>query len=530
MKSSSRDSGDGDLQEEGDWRAFRALLVQHEDKGDRGQLSAPSLEKATTDDTHWAYDAGMNVEVGTILLSIPTTDLCQALEQQYFHRCVVLVTHWDENGIRGILLNRPTAFSYKAADDDYEWSLWFGGDMYETNIDDDSEIMCLHALTSREARDASEPICKGLWRTSLIQARALVNDGVATPGDFWCFGGHCKWFPGQLEKEMGEERGEWYAASLDGPSILEELRHQAQAGATAGVDMWELLIDRIDKDDLAVSHIPKGQLRFYDRMLQAWVNSNLVLTADECVTANTSSNAVNIRPGTILRATMQSKTSSCPPFLLSDQDFHRSLILVLKETELTTVGVHLNLPLNGVIEVSDDISLPVRYGGLIDPDETDQDEDDSFLWVHRCPTLREGEPLGNSGIWSINEDGAVEALQSGDLSPEDVMVFSGICVWENDNLNIQVAVAETMQIVPPGNLARIWDVLSRQKVLTRKTLESNVATAIAAWEAADNGEDPASQSAVAKDDVLLADAALRAWAAVSLLDAPKTTLIEVLEG
>lgn len=75
--SSSDNDSDDDVPEEQDWRAFRARLVQM----DRQKNSPlPSLKDDSTDDmTTWAYDAGMNVEVGTVLLSIPTTDLCQAL-------------------------------------------------------------------------------------------------------------------------------------------------------------------------------------------------------------------------------------------------------------------------------------------------------------------------------------------------------------------------------------------------------------------------------------------------------------------
>ena len=547
MSATSKDSSadDDGIPEEKDWRAFRAMLIQQESSlsssAPAQQTTSLEDDGAAADMTRWAYDAGMNIEVGTVLLSIPTTDLCQALEQQYFHRCVVLVTHCNnENGIRGILLNRPTAFMYKAADDDYEWSLWFGGDMYENHIDDDEEIMCVHSLTSRQARDVSEPIERGLSHTTLVHARALVKESIASPSDFWCFGGHCKWFPGQLEQEMGPERGEWFAASLDATSILNEVRQQAQAGATAGLDMWQVLVDRIEKENEATSHIPSGQLRFYDRMLQAWVNTNLVLTADESSDANITSSSVNLGPGTVVRATMKAKGSACPPFLLSEQDFHRSLIIVLSDNDTSTVGVHLNLPLSGVVEVSEKITPPIRYGGPIGSGET-SDEDESFVWIHRSPALQRvggGTKLGKSGFWSIKEDDAVGALQSGGLSPEDVMVFSGLCVWEKGadlgcmggGLREQVEAMETMEVVSPNKADKIWNVLNKQEVLTSETLESNLDIAIAAWEAAGDKDDPMDENTVGNDDVILADTALRAWAAVSLLDEPTTTLIEVPEG
>jgi putative AlgH/UPF0301 family transcriptional regulator len=485
----------------------------------------------------------MNIEVGTVLLSIPTTDLCQALEQQYFHRCVCLITHCDnENGVKGILLNRPTAFMYKAADDDFEWSLWFGGNMYENHIDDDSEITCLHSLTSlHQARNVSTLIERGLYFTNLAHARALVKKKLAKPKDFWCFGGHCKWFPGQLEQEMGPERGEWFGVSTDAATIWEQLRQQELAGATAGLDMWELFVDRIDKHEEAISRIPSGQLRFYDRMLQAWVNSNLVLASDE-VTPNITSSKANLGPGTIVRARLKGKDgTTCPPFLLSEQDFHRSLVLVLSDDETASIGVHLNLPLSGVVEISDTIRLPIRYGGPTDPEETDDEE--AFVWIHRSRALQkagEGTPLGKSGFSTIKEDDAVEALHSGKASPDDFMIFSGICIWEKDEdfglvgggLAEQVQELESMEVVSSNKAGTIWNLLNRQEVLTSKTLESNIDIAIASWEAASDEDDNVAneENAAAAEDLLLADAALRAWAAVSLLDEPTTTLIEVPEG
>lgn len=416
--------------------------------------------------------------------------------------------------------------------------------MYEDHIDDDAEIICLHSLTSRQAKAVSEPIERGLSYTTLVEARKLVKDGVAAPNDFWCFGGHCCWYPGQLEKEMGPARGEWFAASLDATSIWSELRQQAQSGTTAGLDMWELLIDRIDKHDEAISHIPSGQLRFYDRILQAWVNTNLVLRSpDETILAQniTSAGSSPLEPGTLVRARMKAKGLACPPFLLSEQDFHRSIILVLSDSDESTVGVHLNLPLSGVIQVTETITMPIRYGGPVDPGNESEDDEDSFVWIHRSPELikaKEGTPLGTSGFWSIEEDDAVEALQSGDGSPDDIMVFSGICIWEKGEdlgvigggLREQVDAMETMEIVPPNKADTIWRLLNGQEVLTKETLDTNLKIAISAWEAAgDDGDqdDSTHESSTNQDDISLADAALRAWAAVSLLDEPTTTLIEL---
>ena len=91
---------------EDEWRAFRARLVQN---------GLPSLEDGSrisgTDTTtssnnqHYAHITTPLVEIGSILLSLPTTDLCQALDQQYWHRSVVLITNVTSNIVNGELID-----------------------------------------------------------------------------------------------------------------------------------------------------------------------------------------------------------------------------------------------------------------------------------------------------------------------------------------------------------------------------------------------------------------------------------------
>ena len=74
---SSRDNDN--VQEEEEWRAFRARLVQNglptsfDDDDDDDTTS-----KSCNDDTHqYAHITTPLVEIGSILLSIPTKDICQ---------------------------------------------------------------------------------------------------------------------------------------------------------------------------------------------------------------------------------------------------------------------------------------------------------------------------------------------------------------------------------------------------------------------------------------------------------------------
>ena len=59
-------------------------------------MSSTTEKTTTTNNNHqghyYAHETTPLVEVGTILPSVPTTDLCQGIQQQYWNRAVVLIT------------------------------------------------------------------------------------------------------------------------------------------------------------------------------------------------------------------------------------------------------------------------------------------------------------------------------------------------------------------------------------------------------------------------------------------------------
>mmetsp|Transcript_8340 Transcript_8340/g.20476 ORF Transcript_8340/g.20476 Transcript_8340/m.20476 type:complete len:257 (+) Transcript_8340:1-771(+) len=168
LSSSTNDS------DEEEWRTFRARLIQN---------GLPSLENANylNDDNttpkadtkknnnlRYAHECTPLVEVGSVLLSIPTTDLCQGVEQQYWHRAVVLITKVSENVVngemetdvpeeqlarglkrgrwsyRGLLLNRCTNSGDCDDDERSSWRLQRGGDLLGLDSSDGTEFVCLH--------------------------------------------------------------------------------------------------------------------------------------------------------------------------------------------------------------------------------------------------------------------------------------------------------------------------------------------------------------------------------------------------
>jgi len=310
----------------------------------------------------------------------------------------------------------------------------------------------------------------------------------------------------------------------------------------------------------------------------------------------------SIGPGTLLRAAL----SVSNDMLLYEHEFIRSLILVIEETPEASVGIMLNHPLAAAVEcVEGKEPLPLRYGGPIDvstwkegtyledfdgedeeddemfegfldyqngvrdgivfgdddigydDDDDEKEEDDSpFLYIHRDVALgsrgpdgKGGVQLGTSDVWMIKEDDALKSLQSGFLRLEDVMVFSGVCIWEKGGhlgglcgggLREQVDALGSLEVIQACNeynqcdtndaIETVWDILSKhQNVLVKESFESNVQAAIHAWESCN--EVAATRTAVKQGHhskrIRLSDAAFRAWVGVNLLLDPLGTLIEL---
>jgi putative AlgH/UPF0301 family transcriptional regulator len=191
----------------GDWRAFRAKLVMNE---------------TASRDQSWAYDSGLLVEKGSIVVSRVEYSLgCHDLRQPYFCKCVILIVEHDEEFTQGVILNRPDDQDIVYLDDEgsplldegstfdamdreinekceSSWTMFYGGDLAGI-YDENPLIVCLHNLTSEIAQSVSEEIMPGVYLTSQIAARALVEEQGATPDSLFTFYAFCGWDPGQLD-------------------------------------------------------------------------------------------------------------------------------------------------------------------------------------------------------------------------------------------------------------------------------------------------------------------------------------------
>mmetsp|Transcript_22955 Transcript_22955/g.48568 ORF Transcript_22955/g.48568 Transcript_22955/m.48568 type:complete len:486 (+) Transcript_22955:1-1458(+) len=447
-------------------------------------------------------------------------------------------------------------------------------------------------------------------------------------------------------------------------SIEKEAR--ARRIIEAGTNLWRNLLSKIDyPESKALNRLPRGQLQFYDEMLNVWAEDNLIVSnnhhddvenvEDEKKVRRIKqeeigedSTDLGIGPGALLRSrshcsqttpkdasasssstSESTSTSALYPndTLLYEQEFLKSTFLVLEDTPEATVGIILNHPMAAEIDcIVGKEPLPLRYGGPMDVmswkdgsfryddneeedyeevedcydgdgagrendengpdkdeenddnvlydgfmdyafdlegnndyfDDYDDEDDDSspFVWIHRNqylgslgPNKGGGTPLGSSNIYHIRENDAISALQSELLSAKDVMVFSGVCLWEKGpNLGVcggglreQVDVFGVFEIVRAYNendedgrtnvvMDSVWDVLSKQRVLRKETIEDNVNAVISAWNSCgaifrDVDDSPKRKKVSLKEE--LSEAALQAWVGVNLLDDPLGTLVEI---
>ena len=401
-----------------EWRAFRAKLVQN---------GLPTTFEDTANNNlqspyQYAHITTPLVEIGSILLSLPTTDICQGLEQQYWHRSVVLITNVTQNTIigepidssilpedqlangnkkgywsySGILLNRCTDLLYIDSDSSEEtssedvWRIHRGGDLLGLDSSDGTDLSCLCMKNKNgdiavdkkeEVGECGTRLVGNLYSMKLNEAQSLCQQYPSkyTPNDFITFAGFCAWRPGQLELEMGKERQEWIVLSVDEMTIWNELKtQQLQAVGAAivspllletGTTMWRNMLHRVNiSESEATNRLPLGQLEFYDQMLQVWADDNLNINSKNNTAVNEEESILTnyssyIGPGTLVRAVS-------PPtndILLYETEFIQSIIVILEDTSESTVGIILNHVLPAAVEVKEnDDALPLRYGGPID--------------------------------------------------------------------------------------------------------------------------------------------------------------------
>lgn len=589
-----------------DWRAFRARLVMGEkhSEPDIVQLSEPvkqvddldgigslfkdeftpeqkrdtskvEILKGMTplDPSQYAYDSGDMIEQGSVILGGVEQEFGFGLRQQYFHKAAILVLdHVESTFTKGIILNRPTDLMLE---DDMnpgkKWRVWFGGDVEGLDAKNPG-IVCLHSLNHEMAKKASVPVMNDMQWTTFTNAKKLVKAGVADVRDFWVFVGYAGWGPGQLKGEI--ERSSWYMVATDSQTLLKELARLGEGAdpRDAGLDTWTLLMNMIGRGKTA----KERSGGFDDLMLKEWAFRHLLSSASgggggpqerDPQDFNTNPELVEnlIR---VLKSNRESSTSfegalvrASPaersPFLLDNQELHKSVVLVLADEETATIGVVLNRPsTKGLdIKVSDKntgeqrvVRVPMRFGGqyAVQGKET-------LLWLHSNEALKRleiGSPVGddNNGIWKCTAQDVMTAIGQGNAKAEDFLVVSGVSVWPKDfkSQGIQGAIeAGKFKLIKSSARGSVWaSLLQQQEVMTEQNLQKALSLAEKVWASADTNKKESEESSISKslpigglgegfdeeDDSFvfnsdvkvakLSDDALRSWCATFLLGIP----------
>ena len=522
--------------------------------------------------SQWAYDAGHVIEQGAVILGGVEQAFGFGLRQQYFHKVVCLVLAHDENFTKGIILNRPTDLLL-VDENDEKWRIWFGGDVQNLNHPM-PEVVCVHTMKGRDplVDEVSTTVMKDIQWCSFKDAKMLVKEKKAQPSDFWCFAGYAGWGPGQLMGELN--RKSWYMGATDSQTLLKELAKQSAYTdpRDAGLDVWELLMKMIGRGDTA----EECSGDFEDLMLKEWARANLLsleaggnagIRLQPAEVASTNMDLVQgetlddlmkltvgavkastVGVGTLLRASSADRS----PFLLEDQEFHKSIILLVAEDGNTSVGLILNHPSSKGVEMElvdrktkdkRDVEIPVRFGG-----QYAIRGKGNTMWLHNCENLREagvGSSVGRKdGIWQCTQAEATSAISVGLAKPVDFLIVSGLSVWIKGERGVYDGVRGEVkkgkfEVIDDDKIEDVWNALKKQEILNKLNFVKNLNSGEEAWKAGGDecdkeeeipvtggigeGFDEEDDKVVFKSDVKVAklsDNALRSWVATFLLGAP----------
>lgn len=358
--------------------------------------------------------------------------------------------------------------------------------------------------------------------------------------------------------------------ATDSQTLLKELARQSDGAdpRDAGLGTWTLLMNMIGRSETAKQYY----VEFDDLMLKEWAFTNLLSTAagggagrqqrdpdefnkdPELVEQMLSLLDKQSEPS-IEGALLSASSVDRSPFLLENQEFHKSVVLILKDDKLATIGAILNRPSTKGIDIQVDdlksggkkvVTIPMRFGGSY----SIQGEE-SLLWIHSSNVLRRaniGHPIGaHNGIWKCTTKDVMKAVGEGMVSPDEFLAISGVSVWPKLDGAAQGIQGELelrkFEMVPEGSLDNAWSSLLKQQVLLKRT---NFVQSLELSEEAWSKANPDKASARSKKPVIpllglgenfdeeddslvfksnykvsqLSDDALRGWIAVFLLGIP----------
>ncbi|GMH53657.1 hypothetical protein TrRE_jg8797 [Triparma retinervis] len=504
-----------------DWRSFRANLVAKE----RGEAS-PSTGSRT-----WAYNAGNVIESGSLIVASTRSAIGTigfGLRQQYFHKCVMLILDHTKDFTKGLIINR-----FREGEGPH-----FGGDVSR-------EKVVLHTSKDEDLRRLSVNVVGDLYMSTVDNVKLAVDRGVASWDSVYVFEGYAGWGPGQLTSEL--ERQSWYMVS-SGDGLVVGAMEEIRAGdpREAGLRCWEKLVDTLG--------LEPRESDYSDLMLKTWVNRTLLRgggssppgllspSTQEIMRTTSEVDRLLKMANSIARGSPTSEDPDNPEgslyvppgsvvyaarneHLLSNQYLHKSVVLILSNDPVATVGIVLNRPTPNGIEVeipgSGTFVLPVLFGGAYKVKTQP-----GVIWLHNSKALKDrgvGASLGiNKGksYWKVTSKEAMECVKRGECGVEEFVVVSGVSVWTKGEKGtvrgIEGEVLGGRFRVATSNVMRgLWDEIMGQSVLRKDGMYRACLKSEECWKAAlEDGMDGDERTMVWGTDVTeewVGDEGLRNW-------------------
>jgi len=223
----------------GDWRAFRAQLIQEEER------LSPS-EGVSVRDTEWYSEQnGLTSRVAVNNLALLREQNPRlATEEAWAHECpkpekgglvvaageigamndvrfwqtVVFMVKHDEGGSWGLVLNRPTQYTMKDVVSFSEVADLFGDAVLYNGGPVNQQIV--HVLHGHRLEGANE-VVPGVFLGGLQSATEAVKRGQIKASELRFFAGWAEWQPGQLQNEIDRDNA-WYTMACSRQLILKQ--------------------------------------------------------------------------------------------------------------------------------------------------------------------------------------------------------------------------------------------------------------------------------------------------------------------
>jgi putative AlgH/UPF0301 family transcriptional regulator len=122
------------------------------------------------------------------------------LSDPHFVRTVILILHYNQDGVAGLILNRRTSFPLSRLTKELSGYVYLGGPV--------STHSTFALLETPAKLEGAEHIFD---RVHLITSKTLFEktiSGLPDPSVFHVYQGYAGWVPGQLEREIA--RGDWF--------------------------------------------------------------------------------------------------------------------------------------------------------------------------------------------------------------------------------------------------------------------------------------------------------------------------------